>query len=238
MAVSMLRTGEGSPPHARGRRHPTRGRCKHPRITPACAGKTRIIGVECHQRPDHPRMRGEDARVGAVPKLTGGSPPHARGRRSERRTRTSPDGITPACAGKTVALHLGLPRVRDHPRMRGEDCPSRPSLRRIAGSPPHARGRPQSELEEAQRHRITPACAGKTKFIELHDLISPDHPRMRGEDDWLQRLMDAVDGSPPHARGRQLDSPGNPTKPTISLPVFLHSQPSPLKRFLLWVLGL
>ena len=47
-------------------------------------------------------MRGED-----------GTSPSDRGRGG---------GITPACAGKTVAIYIGNGRMMDHPRMRGEDA--------------------------------------------------------------------------------------------------------------------
>ena len=52
--------GNGSPPHARGRRPPAQRRRRAGRITPACAGKTRSAHRESRRRRDHPRMRGED----------------------------------------------------------------------------------------------------------------------------------------------------------------------------------
>ena len=50
----------GSPPHARGRRHPIHLRNTKRGITPACAGKTRSGPHRPRGQPDHPRMRGED----------------------------------------------------------------------------------------------------------------------------------------------------------------------------------
>ena len=49
---------------------------------------------------------------------------------------------------------------------------------------------------------ITPACAGKTYTSGSPGHTSADHPRMRGEDRVVFRLVRAQDGSPPHARGR------------------------------------
>ena len=53
-------TWTGSPPHARGRHDRDRRDTRTPRITPACAGKTRRSRLGGGKTPDHPRMRGED----------------------------------------------------------------------------------------------------------------------------------------------------------------------------------
>ncbi len=183
-------------------------------------------------------MRGEDVPGGIILKETEGSPPHARGRRSRAGTPSGTLRITPACAGKTASYCTRRSDAADHPRMRGEDHWGCDCIGVPVGSPPHARGRPLGGSDGSLVCWITPACAGKTTYRKYLARPDRDHPRMRGEDPQVAVRHDAGLGSPPHARGRQLDSPGNPTKPTISLPVFLHSQPSPLKRFLLWVLGL
>ena len=190
-------------------------------------------------------MRGEDGVEGAIAKVQTGSPPHARGRLLRSLIRQRIVGITPACAGKTSpSLDADL-RHADHPRMRGEDSRMGKLLPEKAGSPPHARGRPASRLASTQWLGITPACAGKTPGISASSRASRDHPRMRGEDEmtdttaWPASFEDhprmrgedagkligtfADTGSPPHARGRQLDSPGNPAKSSSSLPVFFCS---------------
>ena len=107
-------------------------------------------------------MRGEDRRLlRDLPSIIG-SPPHARGR---------------------LVIHSFQMRVlADHPRMRGED-----SLHLFAalwrdGSPPHARGRRSTNHPGKGCFRITPACAGKTKFLSDGTIAHKDHPRMRGED--------------------------------------------------------
>ena len=53
----------GSPPHARGRRGVRDLEGDRPRITPACAGKTRLRSSRGQKPSDHPRMRGEDSRM-------------------------------------------------------------------------------------------------------------------------------------------------------------------------------
>ena len=87
--------------------------------------------------------------------------------------------------------------------MRGEDTVRRfaPYFRR--GSPPHARGRPTVSESVVHGIGITPACAGKTFRLCVSPTATPDHPRMRGEDD-VRGVEDHVRrGSPPHARGRR-----------------------------------
>ena len=134
---------KGSPPHARGRRSLPGRRTSSTRITPACAGKTQLVGSSQKSQEDHPRMRGEDTKW-------------------TTRSR-SPRWITPACAGKTPKESFSDRRDQDHPRMRGEDgnLVARMEVRR--GSPPHARGRPYERVQTCFAERITPACAGKTQ---------------------------------------------------------------------------
>ena len=147
-------------------------------------------------------MRGEDLRrCCQLPQRTG-SPPHARGRQRDYIERDVAIGITPACAGKTIFARAIWRLSRDHPRMRGEDDFRPRDMAVEPGSPPHARGRPEMVVGGARRHRITPACAGKTPFRRKRRRFLADHPRMRGEDLELVREVPCIPGSPPHARGR------------------------------------
>ena len=137
-------TNWGSPPHARGRHGLAFFLNIGGGITPACAGKTVILTTVPWDSEDHPRMRGEDL---------------VRGYR-----RSGNSGITPACAGKTERARRPVSHKWDHPRMRGEDdCPSA-FCDDADGSPPHARGRHGIAVVNSVPPRITPACAGKTKF--------------------------------------------------------------------------
>ena len=52
------------------------------------------------------------------------------------------------------------------------------------------------------RHRITPACAGKRLCLTCVLAILWDHPRMCGEKEVLRHGGRAVEGSPPHVRGK------------------------------------
>ena len=132
---------------------------------------------------DHPRMRGEDIFIiwHTIPL----------------------SWITPACAGKTGCSSRAGTCSPDHPRMRGEDLEKLAAEGKVAGSPPHARGRPQPGDHRRGLGRITPACAGKTVLPQMPELAGRDHPRMRGEDNLLKDLGLPSRGSPPHARGRR-----------------------------------
>ena len=154
---------KGSPPHARGRLAKWLWQKIKDWITPACAGKTYTRSGMFSRTPDHPRMRGEDARMVFESEGGGGSPPHARGRRRGCRTRSHRTGITPACAGKTRWISHAGRDAGDHPRMRGEDILVTARLSVPDGSPPHARGRQYGSDWAARPGRITPACAGKTE---------------------------------------------------------------------------
>ena len=83
----VVRAGDprGSPPHARGRHFSKIVRGIHKRITPACAGKTDVLGGDVDRHADHPRMRGEDVLIEQLMPGSRGSPPHARGRLKERK---------------------------------------------------------------------------------------------------------------------------------------------------------
>ena len=89
--------------------------------------------------------------------------------------------------------------------MRGEynrELEGKPPLK---GSPPLARGIPPAYRMLTAHLGITPACAGNT-FSSLNSLVKlRDHPRLRGE--YCHRFQQCTcqQGSPPLARGIQLD---------------------------------
>ena len=97
---------EGSPPRMRGK---ARSRCfvvEVMRITPAYAGK-RCRSPAFRSMPwDHPRVCGEKSAGANVIGLSLGSPPRVRGKAAEPRASHGPQGITPACAGKSSIQHL------------------------------------------------------------------------------------------------------------------------------------
>ena len=132
------------------------------RITPACAGKTRVRFVKCSLRKDHPRVCGKDWRQKIKSDIYKGSPPRVRERLQEVLLKAGYDGITPACAGKTPLDPQQHPLHGDHPRVCGKDSVVFKLVHVHFGSPPRVRERHPHACFHLLKHRITPACAGKT----------------------------------------------------------------------------
>jgi len=97
---------------------------------------------------------------------------------------------------------------KDHPRMRGEEVHEGASAPIVRGSPLHARGRGDREVNMVVPDRITPACAGKSSWLAHPDRAIEDHPRMRGEELVCESAVTSLDGSPPHTRGRAVSGAG------------------------------
>ena len=130
-----------------------------------------------------------------------GSPPLARGIPSTTTVFGAYCGITPACAGNTVAAWRCPSRSWDHPRLRGEyplgnfqTCP-------VSGSPPLARGILKGVIIWQRKNGITPACAGNTYTLSSSCACIGDHPRLRGEYSCPAPPPRPTIGSPPLARG-------------------------------------
>ena len=131
----------GSPPRVRGKhRDPIKSSGRY-RITPACAGKTVKLRDIGHAVEDHPRVCGENGESTSESDRLPGSPPRVRGKRGRTATVTPVDGITPACAGKTLCYTRKEPSAGDHPRVCGENHIAAHPLKIIVGSPPRVRGK-------------------------------------------------------------------------------------------------
>ena len=86
--------------------------------------------------------------------------------------------------------------------MCGEN-PCRPlAHRQPSGSPPRVRGKRDHPVEQTDKGRITPACAGKTVRGANSSMSRPNHPRVCGENGDISPLTAAVTGSPPRVRGK------------------------------------
>ena len=95
-------TPAGSPPRVRGKPIDSLILAGQGGITPACAGKTREAGRRHGHRRDHPRVCGENLGRRNQKGEHGGSPPRVRGKLVYQLAGHAADGITPACAGKTL----------------------------------------------------------------------------------------------------------------------------------------
>ena len=153
-----------------------------PRITPAGAGKTDIVGFGFDRWKDHPRGCGENAPAeGSV---------------------VTYSRITPADAGKTYRYCTGKRIFWDHPRGCGENIATILSVNNTAGSPPRLRGKLPPCAHCLHQKRITPADAGKTCLSMPAAWAARDHPRGCGENTTSDRKTQCRAGSPPQVRGK------------------------------------
>ena len=155
-----------------------------------------------------------------------GSSPHTRGARSSRPRTACLPGIIPAYAGSTRWRRRASGTGRDHPRIRGEHVPKAIFSPKLRGSSPHTRGARQTGLEYGLRERIIPAYAGSTMASYRLDLMTQDHPRIRGEHVDYECLTTCYDGSSPHTRGAHVD-PESLTLEDRIIPAYAGSTASP-----------
>ena len=127
-------------------------------------------------------MRGKDLVFVKSSTLSLGSPPRAREGPSAFHFSMFGDGITPACAGRTLVEFSLRCRCRDHPRVRGKDSSLLSCISNRSGSPPRAREGHLSDILFLSVYRITPACAGRTASLATSRDLEEDHPRVRGKD--------------------------------------------------------
>ena len=131
-------------------------------------------------------------------------PPPSRAAWSPTSSSTSANGNTTAGRSPFATRSRGCAQAA-HPRMRGDHALMSGCATRTRGPPPHARGSPGALHLPRHARRPTPACAGITTRSPCCSITSVAHPRMRGDHDALRRLVNAVEGPPPHARGSRLD---------------------------------
>ena len=158
----------GSPPHMRGkatRRNP------HERltgITPAYAGKSRVVSSGNTGSGDHPRICGEKPGTSERKPMSSGSPPRMRGKGDAGAGWCYLGRITPAYAGKRHIFGRLFDVLGDHPRICGEKRRLRSGRKTSTGSPPHMRGKAPILLFFAIVGGITPAYAGKRPSSRCH----------------------------------------------------------------------
>ena len=92
----------GSPPHGRGKGDNHRSYESLTRITPAWAGKRGGFPSAIALSKDHPRMGGEKFQRSYSARISGGSPPHGRGKELCDSCLRIRQRITPAWAGKRL----------------------------------------------------------------------------------------------------------------------------------------
>ena len=134
-------------------------------ITPACAGKSTGLSTDAEELKDHPRVCGEKVMMQFDHVCKRGSPPRVRGKAKIIIAASFASGITPACAGKSIAFQTVRFCYRDHPRVCGEKLHWAPINGQNSGSPPRVRGKGSCYYLMRSLFGITPACAGKSGFV-------------------------------------------------------------------------
>ena len=94
---------QGSPPRVREKRLSSLQGHSRSGITPACAGKTPFLFYLENFFRDHPRVCGKNLLTTAGTSFSTGSPPRVREKLKQMKKDRDTAGITPACAGKTIA---------------------------------------------------------------------------------------------------------------------------------------
>ena len=131
----------GSSPRVRGKRGIGRRFPPRAGLIPACAGKTPAGATSWTHSSAHPRVCGENFFEVGVDGGEFGSSPRVRGKPGPGAEPPAPDGLIPACAGKTCQGRPQRLERQAHPRVCGENplAAARPIL--APGSSPRVRGK-------------------------------------------------------------------------------------------------
>ena len=170
-----------SPPRVRGAHYYSLRWINERRLTPACAGSTLPAPRPRALLPTHPRVCGEHAHRKLTITCKRDSPPRVRGAPDEPILRVAEIRLTPACAGSTRHPPTAPHDQPTHPRVCGEHCCSRTCNATRSDSPPRVRGALWGDEPAAWSRRLTPACAGSTRFVVGDCETHPTHPRVCGE---------------------------------------------------------
>ena len=146
-------------------------------------------------------MCGEQAIEAIFAGTAAGSPPRVRGTELRPTWVVGENGITPACAGNSVAEAFIPNPLKDHPRVCGEQAPPTSFRQPPPGSPPRVRGTASLRTCCTEKHRITPACAGNRDPPGMPAAQYGDHPRVCGEQTYRCGYETLPLGSPPRVRG-------------------------------------
>ena len=114
-----------------------------------------------------------------------GSPPQVRGKHDTTVPAVRQYRITPAGAGKTRHGRTDSGCHRDHPRGCRENHKLTVMCSDGKGSPPQVRGKLVDIVVWVVGLRITPAGAGKTVAAIKFGMLTRDHPRRCGENNFI-----------------------------------------------------
>ena len=196
-----LQPRSGSSPHGRGTVAFAIFCLSSKRFIPAWAGNRIELASDQVSPPVHPRMGGEQRRGYLAGFDYYGSSPHGRGTDDPPVRAVVPPRFIPAWAGNSSGRFVMAFWRPVHPRMGGEQYPSKSAATGITGSSPHGRGTDVPRFVVPADPRFIPAWAGNSWGYFPNDRVFSVHPRMGGEQNHLPRHGLDDTGSSPHGRG-------------------------------------
>ncbi len=191
----------GSAPRVRGTRRRLLPLLLAHRFSPACAGNALPFVNNQIEFAVQPRVCGERKDSVRELRMKPGSAPRVRGTQASRRMDPKGGRFSPACAGNAPAGREKTCAITVQPRVCGErPAPLlRPAL--THGSAPRVRGTRLFRPDAAVQARFSPACAGNAKGKFATVANAEVQPRVCGERDWQDHLLEVTDGSAPRVRG-------------------------------------
>ena len=193
---------EGSSPRGRGKLVGVLLRTSGQRLIPAWAGKTVPASISARRRWAHPRVGGENLRLGRHHAVVRGSSPRGRGKPESKRPVHEDARLIPAWAGKTCASGWTSLTAWAHPRVGGENIGASWLPTIVKGSSPRGRGKPGGKLGDLRARGLIPAWAGKTETPASWATSSEAHPRVGGENARVSWRARRSVGSSPRGRGK------------------------------------
>ena len=196
------------PPRVRGALVERVARVEEVRLTPACAGSTRIASQNERQSSTYPRVCGEHSYTSTNWHNVDDLPPRVRGARLRDAVLMADDRLTPACAGSTSGQRHGTGNVTTYPRVCGEHHTAVLAVTSGHDLPPRVRGARRINKRWRNAAGLTPACAGSTSRRRRGAARAPTYPRVCGEHPRSSPLSGSDIDLPPRVRGARARAGG------------------------------
>ena len=149
----------------------------------------------------HPRSRGDRLADAFLAQRVAGSSPLARGSVQHVLSHAAANRFIPARAGIGTVPAVTLSTATVHPRSRGDRHLITACIYIRLGSSPLARGSADKQQHPCHRRRFIPARAGIGHECGRFPVMTPVHPRSRGDRPLNEWPVFINDGSSPLARG-------------------------------------
>ena len=89
--------------------------------------------------------------------------------------------FTPTCVGTINNFIFMINHCSVHPHMRGDNLTVKTNTALTVGSPPHAWGQCNEDMEFTTQWRYTPTCVGTIESLFFAGTLGKVHPHMRGD---------------------------------------------------------